>query len=283
MSIHALKRLILFGNLILLWNPFCAICSSSNNQKMTDNTTVSYKNHTAVQSKMYPDSFRNLKNNELVILLHGFNRTKRDMSTLEKFFRSQGYHVVTPDIPILFSSLEGCTKKFEDEFNSIRNKYDRVHFVGHSFGGLIIRLFLSRNHVPNLGRCVLIATPNNGTELAAIMARYCKPFTFIFKPYQSIQPGSIEIPPPANNPAPEMGAIAGNKNTLFLGRFMKGENDSRVPVDSVSFEGMKELIVLPYHHEEIHHCRETAELVLRFIQEGTFGLSQKNMENNKNK
>ena len=70
-----------------------------------------------------------------------------------------------------------------------------------------------------------------------------------------------------------MEVIAGNKNKLLFGRLIKSENDGRVAVDSVSFEGLKEFIVLPYHHKEIHHRQETAELVHRFLQEGTFGIN----------
>lgn len=49
-------------------------------------------------------------------------------------------------------------------------------------------------------------------------------------------------------------------------------NDGRVPVDSVSFDGMKEFIIMPYHHEEIHHRKDVAELVHCFFQNGTFGM-----------
>ena len=212
----------------------------------------------------------------MVILFHGFRSTKRDMSTLKKYLQARGYHVIIPKLPILFRSLADCTEKFEHDFKAIQGTYDRIHFIGHSFGGLIIRLFLSRNQVPNLGRCVLIATPNKGTELAAVVVRYFKPIIFIFKPYQAIQPAGVEIPPPVNNPAPEMGAIAGNKNKLLLGRLIKSENDGRVTVDSVQFEGMKEFIVLPYHHKEIHHQQHTADLIYRFLQEGTFCISYSN-------
>ncbi|MCE5249882.1 alpha/beta fold hydrolase [bacterium] len=208
--------------------------------------------------------------NELVVLIHGFCRTKRDMYPLQTFLESRGYHVFCPTLPTAFGSLETCTLKFEEEFRELNGQYDRVHFVGHSMGGLIIRLFLSRNDVPGLGRCILIGTPNNGTELAALADRYCKPFMWIFKPCRSFQPGRVEIPPPLNSPPPEMGAIAGNGSGLFLGRFITGENDGRVPVDSVPFSGMKELIVLPFNHVEIHHRPETAELVIWFLRDGTF-------------
>ncbi len=192
------------------------------------------------------------------------------MLFLENFLQSRGYHVFAPTLPVKFQSLETCTVKFEQKFREIQSDYDRIHFVGHSIGGLIIQLFLSRNRVSALGRCVLIATPNDGTELAGLVARYLKPLMWICKPYQALLPGGADIPPPINNPPPDIGAIAGNRNSLLLGKLIKRECDGRVPVESIPFDGMKEIVILPYNHEEIHHQKETAELVLRFLQEGTF-------------
>ena len=114
------------------------------------------------------------RSNELVILLHGFGKTPRDMSCLEKYFESRRYHVLVPHLPTSFHSLEECTVAFEEYFSEIHGEYNRIHFVGHSIGGLIIRQFLSRNEVANIGRCVLIGTPNKGSELAAIVDRYLK-------------------------------------------------------------------------------------------------------------
>lgn len=41
----------------------------------------------------------------------------------------------------------------------------RVHFVGHSLGGLLIRAYLQNKRMEKLGRFVLIGTPNRGSEL----------------------------------------------------------------------------------------------------------------------
>ena len=221
-------------------------------------------------SSTLPETHINSKSTELVILLHGFAKTPRNMRPLQKFLESRGYIVLTPSLPVTFRSLETCSAKFEDFFRGIKGDYDCIHLVGHSIGGLILRLFLSGNDVKKLGRCVLIATPNRGTELAAIVNRYFKPLTWIFRPYDAIQPGGLAIPPPINFPTPEMGAIAGNRNALLFGKLINGENDGRVPLKSVPFEGMKEFIVLPFHHEEIHHRKKTAELVQRFLDKGTF-------------
>lgn len=251
------------------------VAANSESNKLQKNGTIHSleNNQKYVMSSNSSDSLKRVTGNEAVILLHGFGKTKSDMSPLKRYFESTGYHVICPALPTTFQSVKNCTEKFEQIFNEINGKYDRIHFVGHSMGGLIIRLFLSRNRVPELGRCVLISTPNKGTELASIPAHFFKFSLQIFESLEAFQPGGIKIPPPLNNPAPDIGVIAGNRNNLFFGRFIKRENDGRVPVDSVPFEGMKEFIVQPYNHKEIHHRQEVAKLVHRFLQEGTFGIA----------
>ncbi|MBN1292971.1 MAG: alpha/beta fold hydrolase [Candidatus Latescibacteria bacterium] len=214
---------------------------------------------------------------ELVILVHGFCRTHRDMKSLKNNLESYGHRVVSPDFPTFTGTLEECSKKLGSELNNVKGTYDCVHLVGHSLGGLIIRQYLANNKLSGLGRCVLIGTPNKGTELAGIVDRFIKPLVWIFKPYRVLKPGGRIFGQPINNPLPEIAAIAGDKNRLLFGGLIKRENDGRVPVASVPFEGMKEFIVLPYHHEEIHHKKLTARYVHNFLQNGTFAMvSDKN-------
>ena len=211
---------------------------------------------------------------DMVILIHGFFRTPRNMSVLNDYFVAKGYRVFAPGLPTTFGSLDDCTEEFERRFSEIQGDYSRIHFVGHSMGGLILRNFLSRNTVQNIGRCVLIGTPNMGSNLASMIS-WCWPVRKIVKPLDAFQPGGVDIPPPLNRPHPDIGAIAGDGDGLFPGTFIPGENDGRMPVDSVSFEGMKERVVLGYHHNEIHRKNDVAELVYRFLREGTFGEKQK--------
>ena len=85
----------------------------------------------------------------------------------------------------------------------------------------------------------------------------------------------IVKPPPLNSPHPDMGAVTGDGDGLFFGRFIPGENDGRVAVDSVLFKGMKECVVVDYHHNKIHRKYDVAELVYRFLRKGTFGKEKK--------
>ena len=242
---------------------------NSHSQKNTRTKTVS-GSRDSVRHKEKGDPKGMSGEGELVVPVHGFFRTHRDMSFLRDYFTARGYSVFTPGLPTTFGSLEKCTVKLERELGEINGDYERIHFVGHSMGGLIIRYYLSKNKIPEPGRCVLIGIPNKGTDLAGLFA-WCPPLTWVVKPLKVLRPGGVEIPPPLNSPQPEMAAIAGSGEDLFSGRFISGDNDGRVPAASVPFDGMKEIVVLPYHHNEIHHIEETAELVHRFLQEGAFG------------
>ncbi len=242
---------------------------SAQAENLVNTMTSKLNNGTLSQTQaQYPEE--NFNGRELVVLVHGFFRTRRDMAFLENFFQSRGYDVFASTLPTTFGSLEKCTAKLEQKISGIQERYDRIHFVGHSMGGLIIRLFLSRNRIENIGRCVLIATPNRGTELVNTIAWFT-PLTYLIQPLRAFRTDGVSIQPPLNSSSTEIGVIAGNGDGLILGRFMWKENDGRVPVDSVPFTGVKDFLVLPYNHDEIHHRGETAEYILMFLKEGTFG------------
>lgn len=207
--------------------------------------------------------------NELVVLVHGFGRTARDMRTLKAHFEAAGYNTYAPTLPTWIVRVPGCTDLLSRKFDGLDAEYSRVHFVGHSMGGLIIRTMLAQREVSGLGRCVFIGTPNGGTPLAEIVVRRIPPIAWLFRPYYDLDDG-MDIAAPVNVPAPEMGAIAGTENDLPFGALIDGESDGRVPVKSVPFQGMATMITLPYHHEEIHHKEDTARYVERFLATGTF-------------
>lgn len=214
-----------------------------------------------------------MRNNEVVILIHGFFKDESDMFRLKKHLSRLGYNPVTVNLPTRFGTLEDCTHMLQFKFSKILSSMQdikKIHFVGHSMGGLIIRSFLANNYIPHLGRCVLIATPNHGTYLADLIGKYFSPALKIFKPLEALRTNKFRISKPLNSPQPEIGVIAGNKSNLLLGIFLSGENDGIVEVNSVKFESMKDFIVKNYGHKEIHYQFEIAELVDSFLQSGSF-------------
>jgi len=209
----------------------------------------------------------------VVILVHGFNNDGSDMFFLKRNLQSWGYEAVTMNLPLRFSTLEDCIVLFEKEFHKQLSNFvdcEKIHLVGYSMGGLVVRSFLAKNTVPKLGRCVLIATPNQGTKLADMSDKLLKPLGKIYKPIKSLKTDSIDIGEPINRPKPEIGVIAGNTSKHLLGIFLDSENDGRVEVESAKFHDMTDFVIKPFGHKEIHHQLEIAKLVDLFLRMGKF-------------
>jgi len=209
-----------------------------------------------------------------IILVHGYFRTQKDMVDLKRNLEGLGYEGILVDLPLTFNNIEYATSIFKERINQIiynLKEDEKISLVGHSTGGLVIRLFLSNTkYIDKIHRCVLIATPNEGCQLADIASRISRIFINIFKTLKSLRHESVEKLNFIHRDNIEIGAIAGNKSNLILGKLIKAENDGRVEVRSVIYDELKDFIIIPYNHNEMHHKFKTAELVHSFLQKGNF-------------
>src|ERR1700758_1518490 len=106
-------------------------------------------------------------NNDGVVILHGIFRTRRSMAKLTRFLEENGYKTLNLGYPSTRKSIEEIVEHIHpavQEFSSgIRGK---LHFVGYSMGGLVIRRYLYCFRPKNLGRVVMLGAPNHGSEAA---------------------------------------------------------------------------------------------------------------------
>ncbi len=209
-----------------------------------------------------------------VILVHGYAKNAGDMQSLARFLEKLGYRAVAVDLPLIFDHVEEAAEVFENQVKEILSKLPDnapVAMVGHSTGGLVIRYFLA--HSPDYKRvshAVLIATPNQGSTLADIARDVSELLVETFATLDSLRPENIPELGLSDPKEIRIAAIAGSKSTPALGWLLENENDGRVEVESVYYPGLDDFVILPYNHHKIHHTKETAELVIRFLETGSF-------------
>jgi pimeloyl-ACP methyl ester carboxylesterase len=207
---------------------------------------------------------------EIVFLLHGLGRTDWSMKPLELRLESEGFVVENFHYDSLDKSPEQLVGDIASRIDECCAKAPRLHFVTHSLGGILVRAYVKQSRPVNLGRVVMIAPPNHGSELAdwvseSDLLRWTLGPTAV---ELGVSPDSLPNRlPPADF---ELGIIAGTHAARPLTGMIEGESDGTVSVESTKLAGMQDFIALPYSHTFIMQRGRTAEQVLAFLRSGRF-------------
>jgi pimeloyl-ACP methyl ester carboxylesterase len=208
---------------------------------------------------------------DCVILLHGLARTAAAMEELEERFTAEGYTVINAGYPSREYSIEELAPLAVEAGLEACPQGETVHFVTHSLGGILVRQYLADNEVPGLGRVVMLAPPNQGSEVVDKM-RDVPGFRLLNGP-AGLQLGTGPDDIPRKLPAVDfpLGVIAGTRTfNLMLSQFLPNPDDGKVSVESTKVEGMADFITVPYSHPFIMERERVIDLALRFIQTGSF-------------
>ncbi len=217
-----------------------------------------------------------------IILLHGLGRSPFSMRKIERVLKDQGYRVIN-------AGYKGISDNFEQILHQILGKIEPwvdpnkpVNFVGHSFGGILIRGILAKKHPWILGRCVMLGTPNQGTSIASYVVSHG--FLKYFTPNvtRELVPNSELI---KNLPEPliETGIIAGSKRynpIIPVSWFYKKATDNApgdgvVELSNTECRNMSDFIVLPLHHSFMMWDSPLIKQIVHFLQQGHFIHSDK--------
>jgi hypothetical protein len=136
----------------------------------------------------------------------------------------------------------------------------------------MIRKYLKHYEVPNLGRVVLLATPNQGTELAGRLQRSITPIRKIFgSAVESLGTAHDELPRSLGTPDFEPGVIMGTRSAFpFLSPLVPGTDDGVVAVESGKIDGMRDFLVTPTTHCTITREKEVLRQIAFFLVHNRF-------------
>ncbi|MEZ4528651.1 MAG: alpha/beta hydrolase [Desulfobacterales bacterium] len=215
---------------------------------------------------------------ECVILLHGLARTPRSMKKMETFLSAKGYTVINAGYPSTREPIRRLAEKYVPNAINACQKFDpeKIHFVTHSLGGILVRQYLQNHSLPEGSRIVMLSPPNRGSELAD----YLKGLWF-YKwrngpAGQELGTDPRSVPNSLKSANADIGIITGNRsfNPLFS-QLIPGPDDGKVSVARAKLGEMKAFIVIPATHTFIMNHPEAMCQTLSFLKKGKFSYRPK--------
>ena len=175
----------------------------------------------------------NLQAKEGVILLHGLCRSSATMSKMERALQGAGYTTLNVGYPSRTASIrELASDAIGTALDSEEMKgCSKIHFVTHSLGGILVRSYFKEEGLDRMGRVVMLAPPNQGTELVDKIGCW-KVFKAINGPAGNELTTSEDSTPNQLGKIPfECGVITGDRSINWINSLLiPGKDDGKVSV-----------------------------------------------------
>ena len=212
--------------------------------------------------------------NEAVVLVHGLGRTSSSMWLMQKRLAQLGYHVVNLEYPSTQIEIEKTAREYlQPQVEELSRRFDVINFVTHSMGGIVVRQYLEDGGSDTVGRIVMLAPPNKGSEIIDRLGGYS-----CFK--KAMGPASLQLSTISNSlpnrlggAKVKVGIIAGSLSLNPLSSLMiEGPDDGKVSVESTRLEGMTSHLVVSSSHTFMMNNPAVTDRVISFLQRGTFDM-----------
>ncbi len=203
---------------------------------------------------------------ETIIFIHGLWMNGIDMSLLRYRFKKSGYNTFQFSYESTKNTPLENAHKLSEFINVIKS--EKIHFVCHSMGGLVLRHYLNLNSVQKFGNTVMLGTPNRTSVIAQTLAEWSLGRKLLGK---SLDNGLIGSPPKWNSRS-KLGIIAGYfplASGLLL-PIIKGPNDGTVSVEETRLSGSLDHITLRLPHLGLLFSKDAFLETKHFIEHSCF-------------
>ena len=208
---------------------------------------------------------------ECTILIHGLARTESSMAQLGEALSKAGYKVVNQG----YKSTKSTIQVLADSNlpNAIKKcgNVKKINFVTHSMGGILVRYYLAKNKIANLGSVIMLGPPNKGSQVVDEMGNF-PGFKFINGPAgMQLGTGKSSIPNSLGPVDFDTGIIAGTRSiNLILSTQLPNPDDGKVSVENTKLEGMRDHVTMPVTHTFMMRNEKVIKQVLYYLKHGKF-------------
>lgn len=195
-----------------------------------------------------------------VVLIHGLGRSQHSLRTLSKVFKADGYEVVDFNYASTRCKIEHHAAALKRLLESLKS-FERISFVTHSLGGIVLRQALSETQHMNVDRAVLLTAPNQGSKVARMLTENGV-MDAIFGPAlrQLANPDLGKSFPLQITFA----TVAGTANWL---PFLKGVNDGLVTVEEAQLDGAREHVIFKASHAFVMNNKHVIAFTREFLEQ----------------
>jgi pimeloyl-ACP methyl ester carboxylesterase len=203
---------------------------------------------------------------EAVVLVHGIWSNGIDLWRLRQRLSRAGYDCYMFNYHVWGKVPAKTARKLNDFVDRIEAPV--VHFVGHSFGGIVILHMFDQFPFTKDGRIVLLACPVQGSAVGKRLARSPVTRWVLGQSPERGLAGDV----PEWKGWQDIGIIAG---TFPMGMGMvaggpEAPHDGTVSVSETQLKGATDFITLPVSHSGMLLSTPVAEQVITFLRAGKF-------------
>ena len=211
---------------------------------------------------------------ECVVLLHGLARTSSSFNVMQEALEEDGYLTANIDYPSREHEIAALADIAVGEgLATCRAGEDveKIHFVTHSLGGILVRQYLSTETVDELGRVVMLGPPNQGSNAVDDLVGV-PGFDWLNGPAgHQLGKGEASVPLALGPVDFELGVIAGNRTIdPITSAVLENPDDGRVSVEDTKVEGMDDFIIVKHSHAFMMRMKKPIELTKKFLRTGSF-------------